>query len=247
MKVLAIYHLKGGVGKTAAAVNLAYLAAQSGAPTLVCDLDSQAAATFYFRIRPKLKAKHRLFLRRGKALWDDIKATDFDRLDLLPGALSHRRLTETFARARRPADCLRDSLARLRRDYRYVVLDCPPEVGLLAENVFRAADRILLPIVPTPLSVHAYRQVRKLYVKHGHDPDKLRTFFSMVEYRKKLHRSVMAELSATRPEVLPHVVPYLVEVENMGVHREPVAATRPTSRAAVAYLALWQEMQELLG
>ena len=246
MKVLAIYHLKGGVGKTAAAVNLAYLAAQSGAPTLVCDLDSQAAATFYFRVRPKLKAKHRLFLRRGKALWDDIKATDFDRLDLLPGALSHRRLTETFARARRPANCLRDSLARLRRDYRYVVLDCPPEVGLLAENVFRAADRILLPIVPTPLSVHAYRQVRKLYVKHGHDRDKLRTFFSMVEYRKKLHRSVMAELSAS-PEVLPHVVPYLVEVENMGVHREPVVATRPTSRAALAYLALWQEMRELLG
>lgn len=247
MKVLALYHLKGGVGKTAAAVNLAYLAAQSGAPTLICDLDSQAAATFYFRVRPRLKAKHKIFRRGGTSLWNDIKATDFDRLDLLPGALSHRRLTEAFVRAKRPLDCLRSGLKALHGEYRYVILDCPPEVGLIAENVFRAADCVLLPLVPSPLSVHAYQQVRKLYKKHRHDPDKLRVFFSMVEQQKKLHRAVMTELAAARPEVLPHAVPYLVEVENMGIRREPVVVTLPRSRAAQAYCTLWQELQTLLG
>ena len=87
MQVLALYHMKGGVGKTAAAVNLAYLAAQSGARTLLCDLDPQASATYYFRIQPKLKAKQKVFARGGKHLEKSIKATDFAHLDLLPGRL----------------------------------------------------------------------------------------------------------------------------------------------------------------
>ena len=112
MQMLALYHMKGGVGKTAAAVNLAYLAAQSGARTLLCDLDPQASATYYFRIQPKLKAKQKVFARGGKHLEKSIKATDFAHLDLLPGALSHRHLTEVFQQAKHPARCLHRSWRR---------------------------------------------------------------------------------------------------------------------------------------
>ena len=247
MQVLALYHMKGGVGKTAAAVNLAYLAAQSGARTLLCDLDPQASATYYFRIQPKLKAKQKVFARGGKHLEKSIKATDFAHLDLLPGALSHRHLTEVFQQAKHPARCLHRSLAALRDEYQYVILDCPSGVSLMAQNVFYAADYVLIPVVPSPLSVHAYQQLRTFYTKHGYDLNKLRTFFSMVERQKKLHQSVMRELTASHPEALPQAIPYLVDVENMGIHREPVLVSVPHSRASQAYEQLWTAMEALLN
>ena len=247
MQVLALYHMKGGVGKTAAAVNLAYLAAQSGARTLLCDLDPQASATYYFRVQPKLKAKKRVFAPGGKPLEKSIKATDFARLDLLPGALSHRRLTEVFQQAKHPTRCLRRSLIALRDEYQYVILDCPSGVSLLAQNVFSAADCVLVPIVPSPLSVHAYQQLRTFYIKHGDNPNKLRTFFSMVERQKKLHRSVMQELTDSHPEALPQAIPYLVDVENMGIHREPVLVSAPQSRASQAYAQLWTALEAILN
>ena len=246
MQVLALYHMKGGVGKTAAAVNLAYLAAQSGARTLLCYLDSQASATYYFRIQPELKAKQKVFAPSGKQLEKSIKATDFAHLDLLPGALSHRHLTEVFQQAKRPARCLHRSLAALRNEYQYVILDCPSGVSLMAQNVFYAADYVLIPVVPSPLSVHAYQQLRTFYTKHGYNPHKLRTFFSMVERQKKLHQSVMQELTASHPEALPQAIPYLVDVENMGIHREPVLVSVPHSRASQAYEQLWTAMEALL-
>ncbi len=247
MQVLALYHMKGGVGKTAAAVNLAYLAAQSGARTLLCDLDPQASATYYFRIKPKLKAKKNVFARGGKYLAASIKATDFAHLDLLPGALSHRHLTEVFQQAKHPARCLYRSLAALRDEYQYVILDCPSGVSLMAQNVFYVADYVLIPVVPSPLSVHAYQQLRSFYIKHDYNPNKLRTFFSMVERQKKLHRSVMQELIASQPEALPQAIPYLVDVENMGIHREPVLVSVPHSRASQAYEQLWTAMEALLN
>ncbi len=247
MQVLALYHMKGGVGKTAAAVNLSYLAAQSGARTLLCDLDPQASATYYFRVQPKLKAKKRVFARSGKPLEKSIKATDFARLELLPGALSHRHLTEVFQQAKHPTRCLHRSLAVLQDEYQYVILDCPSGVSLVAQNVFYTADYVLIPIVPSPLSVHAYQQLRTFYTKHGYNPDKLRTFFSMVERQKKLHRSVMRELTASHPEALPQAIPYLVDVENMGIHREPVLVSLPQSRASQAYERLWTAVETLLN
>ena len=247
MKVLALYHMKGGVGKTAAAVNLSYLAAHSGATTLICDLDPQASATYYFRVRSKLKAKRKIFTFKKRYIEENIKATDFEHLDILPGALSHRHLTETFQKMKHPVRCLQRSLASLKSQYQYVILDCPPGVSLIAENVFYAADCILVPIVPSPLSLHAYQQVRTFYAKHGYDLNKLRTFFSMVERQKKLHQAVMTELTTSHPETLPHAIPYLVDVENMGVHREPVPVSAPRSRATQAYQGLWQSLESILN
>ena len=91
MKTLACYNIKGGVGKTAAAVNLAYLAAQCGLRTLVWDLDPQAAATFYLRVKPKVKGSGKVL--KGKRDLDDvIKGSDFPLLDLLPADFSYRNM-----------------------------------------------------------------------------------------------------------------------------------------------------------
>ena len=82
MKIYATYNIKGGVGKTSTAVNLAHLAAQGGYNVLLWDLDPQGAATYMFRVRPKVKGGGRALVDGSRTLDDAIKATDFDGLDL---------------------------------------------------------------------------------------------------------------------------------------------------------------------
>ena len=246
MQVIALYSNKGGVGKTATAVNLAYLAAQSGYRTLLCDLDPQSSATFYFRVKPKLKKQARGLTNPGKAINDSIKGTDFENLDLLPADFSHRNLDLTFNEAKSSKDRLRRVLRPLRKDYDLVFLDSPPTINILAENIFRAADHLLVPLIPTTLSVRTYEQLQ-VFLKDGrYKMRMLHSFLSMVDRRKKLHREAEIEIRGRFDNVLATTIPYLSLVEQMGVKREPVPVYAPRSQAARGYSALWTEVRALL-
>jgi cellulose biosynthesis protein BcsQ len=247
MPTLAVYHTKGGVGKTATAVNLAYLAAQSGAHTLLCDLDPQSAATFYFRVKPKLTAGIKTFIKGGKYIERNIKGTDYDHLDLLPAALSHRHLTLALAQAKRSKQRLHEMLEPLKGEYAYIILDCPPTLTLVAENVLIAADYVLVPVTPSTLSLRAYQQLRAFCSKKSYDQQKMLAFFSMVEKGKKLHRDIMDQMLKQGSELLHSAIPYVAEIEKMGLVRAPVPASAPHSPAAQAYQHLWHEVQGLIS
>ena len=92
MKIYATYNIKGGVGKTTTAVNLAFLAAESGLRTVLWDLDPQAAATFMFRVKPRVKGGGKALIRGKRPLDDAIKGTDFDNLDLIPADFTYRNM-----------------------------------------------------------------------------------------------------------------------------------------------------------
>jgi cellulose biosynthesis protein BcsQ len=246
MPTLAVYHTKGGVGKTATAVNLAYLAAQSGSPTLLCDLDPQSAATFYFRVKPKLTSGIKTFIKGGKYIERNIKGTDYDHLDLLPAALSQRHLALAFAQARRSKQRLQEVLEPLKSAYAFVILDCPPTLSLVAENILVAADYVLVPMVPSTLSIRAYEQLQTFCAKKNYDQQKILTFFSMVEKRKKLHRDIMDGILKQHSQMLHSVIPYVSEVEKMGLVRAPVPASAPHSMATQAYQHLWHEVRDIL-
>ncbi len=246
MTTLALYSNKGGVGKTAAAVNLAYLAAQSGLQTLICDLDPQASTTFYFRVKPKLKPKARGLIRGRKQIDQSIKGTDYDKLDLLPADFSHRNLDITFDRQNRSKRRLDIALEQFRKEYDLIILDCPPTINIVAENIFNASDCILVPLIPTTLSVHSHVQLLSFLADDGRNASRVSAFFSMADARKKMHRQIMTSLNDQFDSILHSSIPYLSQIEQMGIYRQPVPAFAPRSKAAQCYQALWMEIREKL-
>jgi chromosome partitioning protein len=245
-RVLATYNIKGGVGKTSAAVNLAYLAARDGARTLLWDLDPQGGSTYLLRVKPRVKGGGGKLVR-GKSDVDAlIKGTDHERLDLLPADFSYRHMDLALDATKRPTRRLAKVLAPLANEYDYVFLDCPPSISLVSESVFEAADALLVPLIPATLSSRTFEQLENLVAGQGRRGPRVLGFFSMVDGRKRLHREVMESLSDGHPSVLETAIPAASDVERMGLHRDAIALFAPRSRAARAYEALWREVHARL-
>ncbi len=246
MKTLAVYNLKGGVGKTAAAVNLSYFAARSGLRTLIWDLDPQAATTYYFRIKPKVRGGSERLFKTNNRLGSVIKGTDFENLDLVPGDFTLRGLDLLLAEKKQRRRRLREKLGSLGIEYDCVFLDCSPSISLTSENVFNAADLLLVPLIPSPLSLRAYAQLKDFLQRNAGKEASVIPFFSMVDRRKSLHRSVVETFSRQHPELAHTAIPYARDVEAMGEHRLPVACFAPRSPSALAFEHLWRELSSRL-
>lgn len=242
MKVIATYNIKGGVGKTSTAVNLAYLAAQNGHQTLVWDLDPQGASSYYFRIKPKVKGGSKDLIAGKRELDGLIKGTDFDNLDLLPADFSFRNLDLVLDERKHPTQRLQKLLKPLADEYDFIFLDCPPNITLLSEAVFEAADILLSPLIPTTLSLRTLEQLKRFIKDHKLKDLELIPFFSMADKRKKMHREIIEHLSEEHPDVLTTVIPYASDIEKMGIRRMPLASYTKKSRSTAAYEALWQEV-----
>jgi cellulose biosynthesis protein BcsQ len=233
------------VGKTSTAVNVAVLAARDGLRTLLWDLDPQGAATFLFRVKPRVRGGGRRLVRGHSDPVDAIRGTDHNGLDLLPADFSYRNM-DLFLDGRNATERLGKVVAPLADDYDLLVLDCPPSISLVSENVFQVADALLVPLIPTTLSVRTLEQLEQFIEEERLDHLLVLPFFSMVDRRKALHRDITATLSESNPGVLATQIPSATEVERMGVHREVVAVFAPASRIAKAYEALWRETAERL-
>ncbi|HEY3737681.1 MAG TPA: AAA family ATPase [Jatrophihabitans sp.] len=239
MRTVALYNIKGGVGKTSTAVNLAYHSAQQGRRTLLWDLDAQGAATYILRVRPRVKGGGKALVRARRPLEDAIKGSDYERLDLLPADFTYRHLDLLLDAEKKPTRRLRTLLEPLAEDYDDIVLDCPPSMSLLSENILRAADLVLVPLIPTTLSLRTMDQLREFVGDQPGRRPHVTGFFSMVDRRRKLHREVAAMLPTQREDIIAEGIPALSIVEQMAARREPVMAFAPQSSAARSYRALW--------
>jgi len=245
MRTLAAYSIKGGVGKTSAAVNLAHLAAGDGLRTLVWDLDPQGAATYLLGVKPRVKGGSAALVSGRRSLEDAIRSSEHDRLAVLPADFSYRNLDLQLEDAKRPTRQLRRLLEPLADDYDLVVLDCAPSISMVSENVFAAADLLLVPVLPTALSLRPLEQLTDFVAEMDKPRPAVRAFFSMVDRRKRLHREVVSEAPAGKT-FLQTSVPADSLVERMAVTRRPVVLSNPTSRSALAYRMLWRECLPLL-
>jgi chromosome partitioning protein len=239
--VLATYSIKGGVGKTTAAVNLSYEAASTGARVLLWDLDPQGAATYFFRVKPKVKGGvGRLVGRRGE-LGPSIKESDVGGLHLVPADFSLRHLDLHLDDAAVPARRLAALLEPLDDRYDVAILDCAPGITLGSEAVFGAADVLLVPTVPTTLSVRTLDQLTHFLDDADAEPHVL-PFVSMLDRRKSLHRQLVESLATAEPAFLQSVIPNSSAVERSAAHRAPVAEIAPRSTARRAFRELWAEV-----
>jgi len=240
MKAIAIYSGKGGVGKSTIAVHLAHMAAtRSGRRTLLWDLDAQGASTFALRLTPTPGLSARGIFARENDIAGRAVGTDIANLDVVPADASLRRLDAQLAEQDK-----KNRLKKLLRDlgdrYDRIVLDCPPTHGDLAEQIFRGADLLVVPLLPSPLSLRAFdRVVEQVAGKHG-GKQPILPVFSMVDRRRSLHR----EIVTARPDW--PCLPYSSEIERMAVHRQPLTAYSPTSPAARSLSKLWTRVEAAL-
>jgi chromosome partitioning protein len=246
VEIIAISNIKGGVGKTTTAVNLAYLSAAAGWRTLIWDLDPQGGATYALGSDATLDGGGKALVRGDTDPEDLIVATPHEGLDLLPGDLSLRRADVQLGKRKHPTERLLRMSRRLRARYSALFIDCPPGMSLLSENVLRAADAILAPLIPSPLSMRMLGQLTDFIAQRGWSDLVLLPFFSMVDRRRRLHVEIIAESRQRFPGLLATEVPYRSEIERMTERRAPLPAFAPRSPAAQVYAALWAEVDDRL-
>jgi cellulose biosynthesis protein BcsQ len=242
VKSLAVYNIKGGVGKTSTAVNLAHLASLRGYRTLIWDLDPQGSTTFYLRVRPKVKGGSSKLLHSDTELFGLIKETDYQGLDLLPADFSYRKLDFYLHQNPRGDRMLPRLLSRLATAYDLLFVDCAPGVTFVIESLFSQVNGLIVPTIPSTLSIQTLQRLSKRLAKKASNDLKVFPFFSMVDRRKVLHRSVSAENNYFGLRFLNTRIPYSSIVEQMGVRRAPLSAFAARSEAAQAFEQLWAEI-----
>lgn len=241
MAVIAVYSVKGGVGKTTLAANLAWCASQTGAwSTLLWDIDAAGGGAYLLGVDPPEKRAALGVFARETHPSKLIVNTGYPGLDLLPADASLWRLDAQLAalgKKRRLAK-LTEGLAA---SYPRIVLDCPPVLNAISAQAIRAADVVIVPLPPSPLSARAFELVAAAVKDSGKTHPPMLPVLSMVDGRRALHRAALA----ANPDW--PVIPWASALEQCAVRRAPVGAFAPASPAAQAIEGLWRAIEAKLA
>ena len=241
MAVIAVYSVKGGVGKTTIAANLAWLsAAVSRRRTLLWDLDAAGGSGFLFGIDPQKRAAAGSLFDRNADPASLAWQSGYDRLDVLPADESLRELDSMLVRIGKKKR-LAKLAEQLGHDYERIVLDCPPVLNEISAQVMRAARCVIVPLPPSPLSARALEIVAREIRKSTKSPPPILPVLSMVDRRRALH------LAALEGNPAWPVIPLASAVEQCAVRQQPVGAFAPSSPAAKGFGQLWTAIERKLA
>ena len=256
-KIIAVYNIKGGVGKTTSAVNLAYLSAMQGNKTLLWDMDHQGAAGFFLDVDDQLKGGVKGLFKdlsqtpSKRNISDKVVETNYENLDLLPSDISMRLLDVKVAESRSSNKVIEKLLAPFADDYDYIFVDCAPGLTVANESLMFAADLVLVPVIPTVLSVRMLEQLNdyikdSVHAKTKSKKPRLRAFFTLMDGRKSMHKAIYEQLCVKKKTIiLPVSIPYQSHAEKMALEQKPIAEFAANSASAIAYDDLWAAVKRM--
>ena len=245
-KIICIVNQKGGVGKTTTAVNLAACLAEAGKKTLLVDTDPQGNATSGLGVRAGKKTVYEALL--GDCTLDStIVKTRLPKLSVAPADIRLAGAELELIQMSRREFRLRAALEAVRMNYDYLLIDCPPSLGLLTVNALTAAQSILIPI---QCEYYALEGVSALMgtvqrVKKGLNPglEIEGVLLTMLDGRTNLGLQVVAEVKKHfKSQVFQTTVPRNVRLGEAPSHGLPIHLYDPRSVGAAAYRALAQEI-----
>lgn len=241
---IAIYNLKGGVGKTTSSVNLAYLAAEAKHNTVLWDWDPQGAASWYLGGGQTRKRAIRM-VSKGEAVGSMEVHTPYLNLSLVPADLSLRKADTELAGQAGAKRLLKKMVAPVTKEASVLLFDCPPSLSPSVEYLLSGVDLVLVPMIPCPLSLRAMEQLMEFYqgVKGG--PADIRGFFTMVDMRRRIHMQTLAQAKKLPIPMLKTWIPVDSAAEQMGERKAPLTSYDRSGRAAVAYQRLWRELARI--
>ncbi|ASP39312.1 hypothetical protein CHH28_11765 [Bacterioplanes sanyensis] len=243
MRAVAVFQLKGGVGKTTTTVNIAALAAAEQIPTLVWDLDPQGGATW--ALGEQAEHKQNKFWSGDHPLGSFIQPTRWRHLSLIAADLSLRKFQQTLENKTDARQRMSQALSMLSEKFALVLIDCPPALTPQMEGVLRSVDRLLVPVQPSGISLHAYQQMREQldWVKGK----QWLPFVTMLDKRKKAQVRWAREQAPQCDELLPTFITHSASAEKMLELRQPIVIARPQVPLARSYRALWKQVKPRLN
>lgn len=247
--VVAVYNIKGGVGKTTSAVNIAYHLSQQGYRTLLWDMDPQGSTSFFFDMELGIKGglsavvEDMHHTKKERDLLDDVAQTPYKNLFLLPSDSSFRFLDMKVASAPLANQFIKQLLSPFRDEYDYIIVDCPPSLTVSVESMLNVSNLIVVPTIPTTLSVRMLDELVNFVKDEIPSKPRILAFCSMMNGQKALHQQIYEQLCIERKSIMSLVVvPYLAEIERMGVEKAPLAEFASLSVAVSAYANLARDI-----
>ncbi len=248
MKKIAVYNIKGGVGKTTTSVNLACFLAKSGLSVLLWDLDPQGGSSFFFNRQNQNNNTHGRLFDKYITIYDVIHPTDSYQIDVISNDplfsdqfVNHasRMTAVSFAHH----DLIKTILSEVEDDYDVCIMDCSPGRFLLHNNIFHAADLLLIPNLPSPLSVYCNNMLMDTLQQDIPLARKVLSFYNMVQVHKTLHKQYL-DNRKDASWMMNSYVPFYSDIELITLTKESLFHQQKECKANSYYFDLWFEICE---
>jgi cellulose biosynthesis protein BcsQ len=251
MKTIAVYNIKGGVGKTTTTINLACLLAKMNLSVLVWDLDAQGGTSFFFNKAHQNNQNFGKLFSGYISIYDVIKPADTCHIDIIANDSQFSDQFINHASQLTKLDffsnqLVKNVLSKVADDYDVVIIDCPPGSFTMHNNVFCATDLLLIPNIPAPLSMYCNDMLLAAMQKMQASKATIFSFFNMVQIQKKMHKTYLAE-EASLINQLENYIPFYIEIETISQNKTSIFHQLKDAKSIVYYENLWDEICIKMG